>query len=343
MSLFPDTKLVRTTAHRARRPLLVLAAFALLGSTLGCGGGQKTGDDPPVEEGTSSEGSDEGRTVLVTQCREDVRLKEELAGRMRTYGETDGELDWTEIGLQLRGWESSDENPCLVEGVEAEKRREMHDETSQKLYDALQFAALQSARRLEGEGKLDEAVERLRWAYIGGEQRADELRDYTSSLAGARDRRRLEKFKEYGAYGKLDDAEAVDEKVTCVFGTAAIDPTAEIDLVYQSVFEGSVEMHALCRTPAPVGEMADEDAEGQVVLVLSRDDETGRRGQKVAEVEIGSLETWKASRYFTGRLSLPQGIDAQKMRAYYDVRIILRRPRATDRELVHGGLFWHRM
>ena len=320
-----------------------IAATALVAAGCSGGGAQQTGDDPVLgeagDEGVEATGTGTGTgqdTVLLARCKDEAAQMNVQTEALRGAAEAGTAVDWTRMEAQLQGWHV-ESHACLTDGPDAVQRRAIHKQQSKALHQALYQAAAKRAATLQASGQPQQAWDTLRWAYIHGAERDEELQDLATGVEAARVRAQLATFVEQEGYGKLSDKEAV-----CIFAKDPIDPTSdEIVGSFQYVFEDRVDVHALCRTPRPVDEYA-VDGDGELVLVLRRDDVTGRLSHEVAEVKLGTLGKWPDTQYFRGRFSMPQGITPDTQRSYYHVTMELRRPGKAPQQLTEGGFLWHR-
>ncbi len=302
----------------------------LMGLTLvfacGCGGGEAKPDATPTE----------GEASLLAQCEAQAAVankQAEMFANVSTGSREAMEGSFVDFVRIVEQWEAPDA-PCAREGASVTDRMTVQQATSAALASAETKGTEKMIRFLEP--NTDEARELLKTIFAKGRKQSDAVIDAATAIDRNYRGRLLASFREHKKYGQLDDK----LKTTCVFGEAAIDPNAEkITENFMSVFHGKTTVHALCRIPLPANKFAG-DPDGQMVIVL--DDDSDPSNGVLHEGKLGTPEEWKATQWFSGRFSIPQGAAAQMNSGYYTVSIKAARPAMGDEMLVQNWFYWHR-
>ena len=291
-----------------------------------CSGGDAKPDEKP-------DGDTSGGVLAECKAQSDVANKQaQMFANVSTGSRVAMEAAYTDFQRVLSQWEAEDA-PCAREGASVTDRMTIQQQTTTALADAETKGTEKMIRFLEP--NTDEARELLKTIFASGRKQTDAVIDAATAIDRKYRDRLLGAFREHKKYGQLDDK----MKTTCVFNESEIDPNEEITGNFRSNFQGAMTVHALCRIPLPANKFAGDD-QGQMVIVL--DDDADPANGVLHEGKLGSPEEWKATQWFSGRFTIPQGPGAQTDSGYYYVWIKVVRPTMGDETLVHNWFYWHK-
>jgi hypothetical protein len=301
----------------------ITCALALL--LCACSGSEKKADDQPTEQAGD----------IVAQCNQaaDAAAKQADMFANLTPGDIDIALAaYTDFQRVITRWEAEN-NPCAAEGADVTARMTRQKEVDQKLADAEAKGTATLADFLSGD--VDASRKFLEAVFDAGRQPSNPVLEVAHTVDRRYRERLLAKFRETGKYGKLGELET-----TCIFATGEIDPNAEqITDNFQTIFKGKDDVHALCRSPLPANKYGGDDA-GKLVVILDDDDDPSNG--VINEGDLGPIEKWGSTQWFSARFSMPQGKPAKADAGHYHVWLRAKRPQMGDEALADNVFFWHR-
>lgn len=300
--------------------------FAISLLLCACSGSDKKSDEQPTEDQTAG---------VVARCESEaeVALKQAEMFADQTPGNIDTALaSYVDYQRVIADWQA-DDNPCAAEGPQVTNRMAKQKEVDKALAEAEGKGTATLADFLSGD--VDASRKFLQTVFGAGRQPSDEVLEVAHTVDRKYRQRLLTKFKETGKYGELGELET-----TCIFGTAEIDPNAEqITENFQGIFKGKNDVHALCRSPLPASKYAGDD-NGKLVVILDDDDDPANG--VINEGDLGPIEKWGSTQWFSARFSMPQGEPAKADAGYYHVWLKADRPEMGDEVLADNVFFWHR-
>jgi hypothetical protein len=302
----------------------ITCALAL--SLFACSGGDKKADEQPT-------GDESGGVVAQCDKEAEVALKQAEMFANVTPGSIDAATAaYVDYQRVVERWQSED-NPCAAEGPDVTARMTKQKEVDKALVEAEAEGTAKLADFLSGD--VDASRTFLKTVFGAGRQPSNPVLEVAHSVDRRYRERLLVKFRETEKYGQLGELET-----TCVFGTAEIDPNAEeITENFQAIFKCTDDVHALCRSPLPANKYGGDEA-GTLVLILDDDDDPSNG--VINEGDLGPIEKWGSTQWFSGRFSMPQGEPAKADAGYYHVWLKAKRPNMGDEVLADNVFFWHR-
>ncbi len=296
---------------------------------IGCSGAPEV--DDVAKDGVNNATSSVNDLAACQAAATEARAKIEMLNTSNPTNGSNAAAVYRQFDAARTAWEASSA-PCETEGADVMERAKLASDVNKEFKSASADYTERTARALQD--KPEDAWAFIEGRFATGREISDGASEAAKDIALPLNQAKLAKFKEHKKLGKIDKEFAT----TCVFSNEKIDPNQPPELNFTTVFSGK-QVHAVCRLPLPASKYAG-DANGQIFLMLDNDKDLANG--VVSEGNLGTVEKWKETQYFTGRFSMPQGLEAPKDKAaYYHVTVLIKRPELGDETAVQGGFVWY--